>query len=210
MTKSVTIKDIARQVGVGNTTVSAVLGRTPSRHVRVSEGTRARILEAAQQMQYRPNGIARSLRYQKTDVIGVYTTQGYLNPEVVFSSQILGGLHRGCYAHDKDLLLHGIHRNRPVEEVYSELADGRIDGLILYTAPDDPVVERLAESPLPVVALVNAIEGIPSVVADDVGGSQMLAAHLACQGHRRILYIAGTPKLALHGASAARLSGRRR
>ena len=90
MAKPTTIKDIAQHVGVGNTAVSAVLSRIPSRHVRVSVATRARILEVARQMQYRPNGVARSLRYQKTDVIGVYMQPGYLSPEAVFSSQIIG------------------------------------------------------------------------------------------------------------------------
>ena len=195
MDKVTTIKDIAERVGVGSSAVSAVLSRSPSRHVRVSEATRARILEAAQQMRYRPNGLARSLRAQKTDVLGVYVTPGYLNPDVVFSSQIIGGLHRGCYAHDKDLLLHGIHQNRPAEEIYAELADGRIDGLILYASPADPVVERLAASSFPVVALVDALAGVPSVVADDAGGSRLLAERLARKGHRRVLYVAGGPHL---------------
>ena len=195
MSKPVTIKDIARQVGVGNTTVSAVLGRSPSRHVRVSEATRTRILEAAQQMKYRRNGLARSFRNQQTDVLGVYTTQGYLSPQMVFSSQIIGGLHRGCYEYDKDLLLHGITSSRPAEEIYAELGDGRVDGLILYASPYDPVVNLLTDSTLPVVAIVDAVAGLPSVVADDAGGSRQLAEHLARQGHQRVLYVGGTPNL---------------
>ena len=195
MSRAATIKDIAERVGVGNSTVSAVLGRSPSRHVRVSEATRARVLEAAHLMHYRPNGVARALRSQKTDVLGVYTTPGYLNPDVVFSSQIIGGLHRGCYENDKDLLLHGIHQNRPAGEIYAELADGRIDGLVLYAFPGDPVLERLVDSSFPVVALVDAVAGLPSVVADDAGGSRLLAERLARSGHRHVLYVAGDPLL---------------
>jgi len=140
-------------VGVSNTTVSVVLGDIPSPHVRVSESTRARILAAAQQMQYRPNRVARSLRYQKTNVIGIYTAYGHLNPTVPFTAQIIGGLHQGCDDHRKDLLLHGSYPNRSAEEIYNELADGRVDGLILYTWPEDPLVERLSTSHLPVVAI---------------------------------------------------------
>jgi DNA-binding LacI/PurR family transcriptional regulator len=192
MNKPVTIKDIAREVGVGNTAVSAVLGHKPSSHVRVSEATRARILEAARVMKYRRNGLARSFRNQKTDVLGIYTTQGYLSPHVVFSSQIIGGLHRGCYEHSKDLLLHSIISTRPAEEVYAELGDGRVDGLVLYASPTDPVVRLLADSTLPVVAIVDAVAGLPSVVADDDGGSRRLAAYLAGRGHLRVLYISGS------------------
>ena len=82
-----------------------------------------------------------------------------------------------------------------MEEIYAELADGRIDGLILYTYPDAPIVAHLMASTLPVVALVDALPGVPSVVADDSGGSRLLAAHLAQQGHRHILYVAGPSNL---------------
>ncbi len=195
MSRPVTIKDIAREVGVGNTTVSAVLGRSPSRHVRVSEATRARILEAARVMKYRRNGLARSFRNQKTNILGVYTTQGYLSPDVVFSSQIIGGLHRGCYEHSQDLLLHSITSSRPGAEIYAELGDGRVDGLVLYVSPQDPVVKLLVDSTLPVVAIVDAVAGLPSIVADDVGGSRQMAVYLAAKGHQRILYIVGPSTL---------------
>lgn len=195
MTKPATIKDIAARVGVSNTTVSAVLARSPSAHVRVSEATRVRIMEAATALRYRPNRVARFLRYQKTNLIGVYTAYGYLNPHVAITAQIIGGLHQGCDAQHKDLLLHGSYPGRSMEEIYTELADGRIDGLVLYAAPHDPLVARLRESSLPVVAMVDGLAGLPSVVADDAGGSRMLAAHLAAQGHRRIFYRTGSPQL---------------
>jgi DNA-binding LacI/PurR family transcriptional regulator len=191
MNRPTTINDIATHVGVSNTAVSAVLGQTNSTHVRVSEQTRGRILEAARALCYRPNRIARSLRSRQTNVIGVYTAHGYLSPHVAFTSQIIGGLHLGCDQQHKDLLLHGTYPGRSADAIYDELADGRIDGLILYTSPQDPLVERLTASSLPVVAIVDALPGLPSVVADDGAGSRLLAAHLARQGHRRIFYRPG-------------------
>ena len=195
MNKPATIKDVAASVGVSSSTVSAVLGHSPSRHVRVSEPTRIRIQEAARRMRYQPNHAARSLRNRRTNVLGVYTAAGYLNPYVPFTSQIVGGLHLGCDECCKDLLLHGMYRGRPAEEIASELAGGQIDGLVLYTRPDDPLAALLAASALPVVSIVDALPGLPSVVADDAAGSARLAAHLAAQGHRRIAYIAGGPGL---------------
>lgn len=193
--RPVTIKDIAAHLGVSNTTVSVVLGDVPSRHVRVSESTRARILKAAQEMQYRPNRVARSLRYRKTNVIGIYTAFGHLNPAVPFTAQIIGGLHQGCDDYRKDLLLHGSYPNRSPEEIYSELADGRVDGLILYTWPEDPLVARLATSHLPVVAIADPMPGLPSVTADNPGGGALLADYLWQRGHRRIYYRAGDPSI---------------
>lgn len=193
--RPVTIKDIAAHLGVSNTTVSVVLGDAPSRHVRVSDATRARILQAAKEMEYRPNRVARSLRYRKTNVIGIYTAFGHLNPVVPFTAQIIGGLHQGCDDHRKDLLLHGSYPNRSPEEVYRELADGRVDGLILYTWPEDPLVARLATSHLPVVAIADPLPGLPSVTADNPGGGALLADYLWQHGHRRVYYRAGDPSI---------------
>ncbi len=193
MLKPATIKDVAASAGVSSSTVSAVLGHTPSRHVRVSEQTRKRILEAAIQVRYQPNHAARSLRNRRTNVLGVYTAQGYLNPIMPFTLQIIGGLHLGCDEFRKDLLLHRMYRGRSVEEVFLELTGGQIDGLALYTDPGDPLVPLLAASALPVVGIVDALPGLPSAVVDDRGGSAYLAAHLAALGHRRVAYLAGSP-----------------
>jgi LacI family transcriptional regulator len=193
MRKQTTIKDIAVHLGVSNTTVSAVLAHSPSAHVRVSEATRFRVQEAALALRYRPNRVARSLRYQKTNLIGVYSTHGYLDPYTNFTAQVIAGLRRACDVQHKDLLLHGSYPGRSVEEIHAELADGRIDGLILYTQPNDPLVARLTDNSLPVVAVIDQLPGLPSVLADDAGGSRLLAAHLAAQGHRRIFYRSGNP-----------------
>lgn len=191
MAKPSTIKDIAAYVGVSNMTVSAVLGANASGNVRVSAATRERVLEAAKLLNYRPNRLARSLRGQKSNVIGIYTAVGYLNPQVAFTAQIIGGLHRGCDECCKDLLLHGSFRDRSVDEVLSELADGRIDGLVMYTSAEDPLVERMAGSGMPVVGIVDALPNIPSVVADDAGGAHLIAEHLVEKGHRRVFFRGG-------------------
>ncbi len=191
MNKPITLREVAAQAGVSSTAVSAVLSQSPTRHVRVSEETRARILKAAHDLRYRPNRAARSLRSARTNVIGVYTAWGYLNPYVPLTAQIIGGLHQGCDAHHKDLLLHGMNRGRTAEDIYAELTGGMIDGLILYTAAFDPLAALLAESALPVVALINAQPGLPAVLADDAAGARLLAEHLAGRGHRRVAYLPG-------------------
>ena len=113
-----------------------------------------------------------------------------------FTAQIIGGLHRGCDAHRKDLLLHGMDRGARAEDIYAELVGGLIDGLVLYTSAQDPVAALLAASALPVVALVDALPGLPLVGADDAAGARLLAEHLAARGHRRVAFIPGAPALA--------------
>ncbi len=191
MNKPITLKDVAARAGVSSTAVSAVLNQSQTRHVRVSESTRTRIMEAAHHLRYRPNRAARSLRSAKTNVIGVYTGPCYLNPFVPLTSQIIGGLHQGCDAQHKDLLLHGMDRGRTAEDIHAELTGGMIDGLVLYTSAQDPLASLLVESSLPVVTLIDALPCLPLVGADDAAGARMLAEHLAERGHQRVAYLPG-------------------
>src|SRR5205085_1723592 len=96
----------------------------------------------------------------------------------------------GCDQYQKDLLLHGTFRGRSIDNIYAELLDGRLDGLIVQAPPSDPLVDRLAASHLPVIAVVDAIPSVPSVVVDDAGGSRLLARRLAERGHQRLIYLA--------------------
>jgi DNA-binding LacI/PurR family transcriptional regulator len=195
-----TIKDIATRVGVGSTTVSAVLSPEASRHVRVSEGTRRRIQAAAQEMNYRPNRAARSLRSRRDpNVIGLSMKSGYLDPHFSFTMQIICGLHSGCYRHQKHLLLHGDYERQSVDDLFTELTDAHLDGLVLLTSPADPLADLLASSTLPVVAVVDPQPKMPSVLVEDVAGSHLLAAHIAAKGHHHVIYVSGSqPHAACH------------
>jgi len=168
-------------------TVSAVLSRG-SKTARVSEATRQRVLDVAQQINYQPNIAARNLRRRRTDILGIYTRYGYLNGRSYFLTELLGGLQEGCDAHQKDLLLHGAFHGHSTERILSELTDGRVDGLILLTNSDDPLVSLLTASALPAVAIVDAVPGLPSVIADDPAGMRRIVELLARQGHRSLFY----------------------
>jgi len=186
--RKITLKDVAKQAGVSRSTVSAVL-TGKSDHVRVSETTRARVWEIAQQMGYHPNVVARSLRHRRTDIIGIYGgSANEFDLRNTFRAELIGGMQQGCNHHRKDLLLHGAFRVNSVDDLFSNLMDGRIEGLIVYARPDDPLVERLANSQLPVVSIVDPIPGLPSVVVDNEGGARMLVDYLYQQGHRRVIY----------------------
>jgi DNA-binding LacI/PurR family transcriptional regulator len=186
--KTVTIRDVAAHLGVSNMTVSNALSSDARRRGKVSEATRARVLAAIEQMEYRPNATARSLRLRRTNIIGLYSGYNYLSPENAFIAAIIGGVQQECDHHRKDLLLHGVYRGRTVKDIYAELVDGRIDGLIVQAPPGDPLLELLAEAPLPVVALAEATPLLPSVVVDDRAGGQLTAEYLAAKGHRWVLY----------------------
>jgi DNA-binding LacI/PurR family transcriptional regulator len=183
----VTAKDIARQVGLSQPTVSRILSDAPG--YRVSSQTRERVLSVAQEMGYRPNALARSLRSQRTHVVGLYTGYGYVDARNAFLAGMIGGLQRAADAYQMDLLLHGTFRANSTEALYSAMVDGRIDGLFVHTYAEDPLVERLRESGLPTVAIADTIPGIPSVVCDNAGGMRQLVDYLWGKGHRRIGFI---------------------
>ncbi|HVL39922.1 MAG TPA: LacI family DNA-binding transcriptional regulator [Fimbriimonadaceae bacterium] len=185
--RTVTLRDVADKANVSAYTVSVVLNGAKS-NTRVSDATRERIQKAAVEMGYRPNALARALKRRSTNILGLYFGYGHLEPHDPFHAEVLTGLQRGCEACKKDLMIHYSFHRYSVEQVFAELAGRKIDGLVLIAAPSDPLVELVRDSNLAVVAMTDAIEGIPSVVADDASGSRSIAEHLHDRGHRTILY----------------------
>ena len=184
------MKDVAQRAGVSVMAVSLALRDDESAN-RVGAQTRERILEAARELSYSPNARARVLRSGITNVIGLYVGGGVVNMRLPFYTEIVSGLQDGCEQFGKDLMLHGNFRNRSTEEIWSELRDGRIDGLIVNMWLDDPLVALLAKSHVPVVAIADALPQIPSVVADDAGGARLIVEHLQKRGYNRCFYVNG-------------------
>jgi DNA-binding LacI/PurR family transcriptional regulator len=182
-----TMSDVARLAGVNRVTASVAL-RGARAGTHVSEATRQRIFEAARQLGYTPNAIALALRRQRTDIIGYYTGTVYPNTHDPFTADVINGIQRGCEKFRQDLLMYGGFERRSLDEIYAALSSGKIDGLVTHQLPISPLVDRLVESHLPVIALADAVPGIPSVVVDDVLGGHLVADHLAQHGHRRVLY----------------------
>jgi DNA-binding LacI/PurR family transcriptional regulator len=190
----ITAKEIGRRLGLSQPTVSRILSGASG--YRVSPETRRRVMDTAAQMGYRPNALARSLRQGKTNIVGFYTGYGYLDARNPFLAELIGGLQRAADPRQLDILLHGVFRGASTEDIYGQMVDGRIDGLFLHTYAEDPLAARLRESALPVVALADAVPGIPSVVADDVTGTRLLLNYLRDKGHRRIGYVRPTNRFA--------------
>lgn len=185
-----TISDVAEKAGVNRVTASVVLNNSRG-NTRVSEATRQRILAAAAALRYQPNAVALSLRRRRTDTIGFYSGDNTNDVRFPFFSQIVSGLQKGCEQYIKDLLIHRRSGGRSVDAIYSELVNGKVDGLVLYAPPKDPLVRLLADSHLPTLAVADAVASLPSVVVDDAAGGRLQAEHLYRRGHTRILYHVG-------------------
>lgn len=183
----VTLQDVARRAGVSPAAASAVLNSSQI-SARTSAATRERIIKAAAELAYRPNAVARSLRSQSMATIGFYHGFGRFDSRNAFIVSIMAGMHERCDEVGCDLLLHRRTIAGDTLNRFREIASGKVDGVILYTYENDPLVDLLVEHRFPCVALADAHPKVPSYVADDEAGSTLLARRLADRGHRRAIY----------------------
>jgi LacI family transcriptional regulator len=183
-----TLADVAHLANVSAMAVSSVLNGARS-STRVAQATRMRIEAAAARLGYQPNAVARSLAKKRTNIIGLYTGMGSLTADTLFGAAILAGLQKGCAEIGRDLLLHGrFSDNNRWSVGYGDLSDGRLDGMLLLANLATPLIAQLTGSALPLVAMVDAIPGVPSVIADEEQGATMLVEHLSARGCTRIVW----------------------
>jgi DNA-binding LacI/PurR family transcriptional regulator len=184
--RSATLDDIAARAGVNRMAVSVVLNGARS-GTRVSQETRQRILEIARDLNYRPNSIARSLSRRATHIFGFYSGYDYFDTRNPFLAELTAGLMDECSRRNRDLLLHAVFRGPVIDDIYDELLSGKIDGLVVWAPPEDPLIALLGQVNLPVVAVVEIMPAFPSVVIDEHAGAFQIVRHLAGRGHRSLL-----------------------
>lgn len=196
----VRIKDVAERAGVSTATVSVVLNGAPS---RVSPATANTVRRAADELGYYPDQTARSLRTQRTQMIGMISDYVVTTP---YAGQMIRGVQEVAWERDH-LLLIGNTEGEPEREtrLITALLARRLDGY-LYAS----MFHRVDEMPsalagIPIVGLdVEIGDAGPSVVPDDFAGGQDAAQILLSAGHRRIGYIAGhlsTPASSVRAAA---------
>jgi DNA-binding LacI/PurR family transcriptional regulator len=180
-----TLKDVARAVGVCESTVSVVLNGARS-GTRVSEKTRKTVENAARELGYRPNGQARSLVTGRTGRVAAYSGSSIIENTNCFFFEIMCGMLDGCQQHGLNLMIHGATESE--EELISLVSNRSTDGLMVIGNTDDPIIPILTELKVPAVAVGDTISSMPAVVVDDAEGGRLQAEYLYAKGHRRILY----------------------
>ena len=188
------MSDIAQRAGVSSSTVSFVLN---DRHeaARISETTRQKVLDAAQEMGYRANHGARAMRTGNTRMIGI--VGGDLAREQV-GSMISGALEE-FERHDYTIKLLTSLRDdslEAVQEVFKRGSELRLQGAIAMhlSAPAIAAFEAEAKRykyPLLLLDTRAASGFLPEVISDDEAGVAAAIAHLVGLGHRRIALISG-------------------
>ena len=181
--ESVSLKDLARHLGLSPTTLSLVLNDSPQA-VSIPAETKKRIFEGARELNYRPNYLARSLRVQKTNTIGVIV------PELSdgYSAMVLNGVESALSAAEYFYLTAShLHRDDLLEKLPRVLMERQVEGII---AVDTPI--RFASS-VPVVNVSGheQIDGVTNVVLNHQHAAELGIGHLYNLGHRRIAAIKG-------------------
>ena len=192
-----TIKDVARLAGVSYQTVSNVVNG----EVRISEGTRAKVLAAIEELGYQPHAAARTLRSGKSKIIGLMIPD-LMNPHF---QDTVRGAEDEALANGYSLLLTTAAMNRQREQVaFTTLLQQRLDGIIpLFTYIEDflPVLAQLKERRMPVALSFSGASVVPTD-ADIVWvhfeeAADEMMAYLLKLGHRRIAMIQGVGRSGL-------------
>jgi LacI family transcriptional regulator len=195
-----TMREVADRAGVSPATVSRVLNG--SQTVRAEH--RRRVLQAIEQIGYRPNRLARSLRRQQAETIGVVVPD-IENPHFSEAVRVFeDAVFRAGYR----LLLCNTDETLEKQRAYLQvLAGERVLGVIV--APADSRgsgLEQLLELGIPIVAFdrVVADERVDAVICDNVDATRKATEHLIWLNHRRIAYVGGRPDVE---TGAERLDG---
>lgn len=194
----VTSYQVAKRAGVSRTTVSLVLNGVPG--ISISEETRRRVLQAAEELGYVPNAAARSLVSGQTLTIGLVVSHAEHLQVDAYIPQLLYSLSHTSHQHGYRVLLETVEDvSRP--DAYLELVRGqRIDGLIVVNIrSDDSQLPELIRRNFPVVLigfrLWPGLESkIYSVETDDQEASERATRHLIALGHTRIAHITFSPE----------------
>ena len=190
---SVTLRDVARVAGVHPGTVSRALN--PETRGLVNERTAQRVLAAAKELGYRPNPIARGLRTNRSNTIGVLVPD-LMNP--LFAAVVRGiedGLRDGGYT---PLIANTDNDPERERVAFDAMRARQVDGFIAATARRDHwlLADEIVSGAT--VVLVNRrvdSDAIPAVTGDDHEGIRLAVEHLAELGHRRIAHVAGSQSL---------------
>ncbi len=179
----ISLRQLAEYVGLSPTTLSLVLNESP-KAVSIKKETKERIFRAAREMNYRPNYLARSLRVQKTNTIGVMV------PELSdgYSAMVLNGVESALSTAEYFYLTAShLHREDLLEKLPRVLMERQVEGII---AVDTPI---RFDPALPVVNVSGhqEIEGVTNVVLNHRHAAELGIGHLYNLGHRRIAAIKG-------------------
>lgn len=186
---SITIHDIARELGISASTVSRALNNNP----RISKATKEKIKAKALEMGYQPNTIASNLRNQKTNTIGIVVP--LINRH--FFSSFISGVEDVAFGRGYNVIISQSNdllekEKAIVHSLFSNRVDGLIASLSMQTNEFDHF-QLFSKKEIPIVFFDRVVPELEShkIVVDDFMVGFKATEHLIEQGYQRIAHLAG-------------------
>jgi LacI family transcriptional regulator len=194
------MRDVANKAGLSVSTVSHVVNNTRA----VSEESRQRVLQAMDELGYKPNVLARSLRRQESNTIGMIVPDS-ANP---FFAEMARGIEDASFSQNYSVILCNSEGDLDKQLVYTNVLIGNQVAGILFVAAgvSTELVKDLRCRLVPVVVVDREVPGVDvdTVLTNHSQGGRLATQHLVDLGHRRIACISGGSELT---PSAERLTG---
>src|SRR6478736_7024660 len=191
--EAVTIKDIARALGISTSTVSRALRDSHE----ISPETKQLVLDCAEKLNYRPNPIALSLKERRSRSIGVVVCEIANN----FFSQVINGIESIAYNKGYHVIISQSHESEEREMVnVQHLASRSVDGLLVSLSSqttDLTHFKELHEKVLPIVFVDRITNEINThkVIVNNYAGAFMITEHLINNGFKKIALITLAPHI---------------
>ena len=182
---NITIKDVAQKANVSTSTVSRVLNN----NYPVSDEVRDEVLRCMKELNYQPNGIARSLKNSKTQMIG-FVVADISNP---FFMQIAKAMESVISNENHSLVFcssDGIPQKE--QKLLELLNEKRVEAMVIASSdPEGSYIKQLVDQGMPVVLIDRKIKGINAdvIVEDNFNAAYQLTEHLIKNGHRKIAIV---------------------
>lgn len=195
-----TMRDVAERAGVSLTTVSHVINRTRF----VSDDVTTRVQQAMEDLNYRPNELARSLRRGQTKTLGLILPDS-ANP---YFAEIGHAIEATSSTLGYNVILCNTHGAEDQEEHYiNVLRNKQVDGIIFVATGDkaSSISDTLGEN-FPILLVDRELVGVHTdvIIVDNHQGGLLATRHLLELGHRRVACISGPSTVR---PSAERISG---
>ena len=183
MAKKATMIDVAKLAHVSASTVSHVINHTAS----ISDATTERVKAAIDQLQYSPNLLARSLRHEKSHLIGV----ALIDITSEFYAECVESILEAARKNGYNILICGsMGHNEFLESSVQSLLDNQVDGFIFIGGnSDEAAVKRIASANVPIVFADRHVNGYPSVEFNNEETYCQLVHALYASGYRKFMYV---------------------
>jgi LacI family transcriptional regulator len=190
--RTTSIKDVAERAQVSISTASYALNGVP----KVSPETREKVLQAARDLQYKPNSFARSLKTHKTKTIGLFVS--HIDSPYYF--EVVNGIEEVLTAAGYDFVIARICTPSGFGTGYNLIREQRIDGAMLLGGSYIPkeLICEMAGGKMPIAITDCAYDecfapykNLHFMDIDNWGGIRLVLTHLRDQGYKKIAFVAG-------------------